>query len=179
MTDQAAIKPMLSMIVAMSNNRVIGVDNQLPWRIPEDLKHFKAKTLGKPVIMGRKTYESIGRPLPGRLNLVVTRNSNWSAEGVQVYLSPELAVDAALKHAAEQRLDEVMIIGGAQLYQDLLPVVNKLYVTHVDVTIDGDAFFPEIDASIWFEVDQSALRSDDTGKYAYRFVEYVKKVFAH
>lgn len=139
----------LSMIVAMSKNRVIGRDNQLPWHLPADLKHFKAVTMGKPIVMGRKTFESIGRPLPGRTNVVLTRDKHWTAEGVLVFSS----IEDALKDLSDE--EEVMVIGGSQIYTALLPKAGRLYLTEIDLIVtDGDAFFPELSSSEWKEVER-------------------------
>ncbi len=138
----------VALIVAAAANNVIGRDNQLPWHLPQDLKYFKAITLGKPIIMGRKTYESIGRPLPGRTNIVITRNPQWrAADGVLVVSSLEQALtQAELLVAAD---DEVMIIGGAALYRAALSQVERIYLTRIGVEVEGDAWFPELDATEW------------------------------
>ncbi|MBD1390640.1 type 3 dihydrofolate reductase [Neiella sp. HB171785] len=128
----------ISLIAAMGRNRVIGKDNQMPWHMPADLKHFKQVTMGKPVVMGRKTFESIGRPLPGRLNIVITRDANFNAEGITVVASPDAALDIAA-----QQTDEVMIIGGGQIYQHFLAQATDLYLTFIDAEPEGDAFFPK------------------------------------
>ena len=153
-----------SLIVAMGHNRVIGSDNQLPWLLPADLKYFKAKTMGKPIIMGRKTYESIGRPLPGRTNIVITRNKKWKADGVKVVHSTL----SALKLAGKEKPEEAMIIGGEQIYADSLQFADRLYITEVDLDPEGDAFFPEI-GDEWREVSRTAHPAEGT-KPAYAFV---------
>jgi dihydrofolate reductase len=139
----------LCLIAALAQNRVIGRDNQLPWRLPADLKHFKALTLGKPIIMGRKTWDSLGRPLPGRLNLVVSRQPGLQLEGAEVFASLEAAIVRAEQWAREQGVDELMLIGGAQLYQQALPLAERLYLTRVELSPEGDAWFPEFDAAAW------------------------------
>ncbi len=163
----------LSIIVAMANNRAIGKDNQLLWHLPEDLQYFKRVTMGKPIVMGRKTFESIGRPLPGRLNIVITRQTEWSHEGVKVVNT----IDDALKLAEAQSLidgvDEVMVIGGAEIYQTSLPQAQRLYLTRVDAHIDGDAFFPEINNNEWTEISKESFAASDsklkTNTYDYAF----------
>ena len=159
----------ISIIVAMANNRAIGKDNKLLWHLPQDLKYFKRITMGKPIIMGRKTFESIGRPLPGRLNIVITRQTDWQHEGVKVVH----CIDDALQLAQAQSFidggDEVMVIGGAEIYQSALPQANKLYLTRVDATIDGDAFFPEIDDTIWAESSRESFSSSENNPYDYAF----------
>ena len=135
----------LSLIVAVASNGVIGRDNQLPWHIPEDLKWFKANTMGKPLIMGRKTFESLGRPLPGRPHIVVTRDPDYAYEGVHVVGSLSQAVETAQELAEEVKADEIMVIGGANIYEQFLPYISKVYRTLVELSPDGDAFFPELE----------------------------------
>ena len=130
-----------ALIVARADNGVIGVDNQLPWNLPSDLKYFKQVTMGKPVVMGRKTFESIGRPLPGRTNVVITRNSDWSAPGVRVVGSLADALKLAKAQADLDGVDEVMVIGGATVYREAFDQVDRMYVTQVHASPDGDAFF--------------------------------------
>ena len=130
-----------AIIVARANNGVIGVDNQLPWHLPSDLKYFKQVTMGKPVVMGRKTFESIGRPLPGRTNVVITRNADWSAPGVRVVGSLADALKLATAQADLDGADEVMVIGGATLYREAFDQVDRMYVTQVHASPYGDAFF--------------------------------------
>jgi len=137
----------IALIVARADNGVIGVDNQLPWHLPCDLKYFKQVTMGKPVVMGRKTFESIGRPLPGRTNVVVTRNPDWSAPGARVVTSLEDGLKLARAQADLDGADEVMMIGGATLYREAMPFVDRMYVTQVHASPDGDAFFEAPDAS--------------------------------
>ena len=141
----------VALIVATAANGVIGRNNQLPWHLPQDLKYFKATTLAKPVIMGRKTYESIGRPLPGRPNLVVTRNSDWAAVGIEVVQGLDLALDRTreLISSTDQLKPEVMVIGGAEIYRSALPLADKVYLTEIDLEVDGDAWFPELPANQW------------------------------
>jgi dihydrofolate reductase len=137
------------MIAAMADNRVIGLDNTMPWHLPADLKHFKAMTLGKPIIMGRKTWDSLGRPLPGRLNIVVSRQTDLALEGAEVFPSLDAAVARAEAWALEQGVDELMLIGGAQLYAQGLEQADRLYLTRVALSPEGDAWFPAFDASQW------------------------------
>ncbi|NVK23423.1 MAG: type 3 dihydrofolate reductase [Gammaproteobacteria bacterium] len=155
----------ISLIAAMANNRVIGKDNDMPWHMPADLAHFKRVTLGKPVIMGRKTYESIGRPLPGRQNIVITRNSDWHCEGVDVVSSPEQAL------AKVSDAEEVMVIGGGNIYQQFLPLANKLHLTFIDLDVDGDTKFPDWnEAADWRQTESESYSADDKNKHAYQFV---------
>ncbi|CRM62126.1 Dihydrofolate reductase type 3 [Pseudomonas sp. 22 E 5] len=139
----------LSLIAALGENRVIGVDNRMPWHLPGDFKYFKATTLGKPIIMGRKTWDSLGRPLPGRLNLVVSRQTDLMLEGAEVFPSLDAAVERAQAWALEQGVDELMLIGGAQLYAQGLEQADRLYLTRVALSPEGDAWFPAFDANQW------------------------------
>ncbi|WP_256665864.1 dihydrofolate reductase [Pseudomonas sp. 8Z] len=139
----------LALIAALAQNRVIGRDNQLPWHLPADLKHFKAMTLGKPIIMGRKTWDSLGRALPGRLNIVVSRQPGLSLDGAEVFASLEAAIERARAWAFEQNAEELMLIGGAQLYELGLERADRLYLTRVGLEPEGDAFFPEISEVHW------------------------------
>lgn len=147
----------LSIIVAMTPERVIGKDNALPWHLPEDLAHFKQTTMGHPVLMGRKTYEAIGRPLPGRQNIVVTRDRGWTAEGVEVAHGLEEAIGRA-RHDRE-----IFVIGGAQLYAAALPRATKIYLTTVHARVAGDTLFPPLDEQRWRQVSRSALQYSRSG----------------
>ena len=153
----------------MDRNRLIGNDNQLPWHLPADLAHFKRVTMGKPVIMGRKTYESIGRPLPGRTNIVLTRSGDFHPEGVVVAHNLQQALD----HAAGA--DEVMIIGGSSLYELALPRVDRLYLTYVENSYQGDAWFPDFDIEEWQLIASEEHRADAKNSSDYRFVTYQRK----
>lgn len=158
----------IALIVAASQNNVIGLNNQLPWHLPEDLQYFKAVTMGKPILMGRKTYDSIGRPLPGRTNIVLTRDANWSAEGVVVVNDLDSATAASEKACAAAGVDELMIIGGEQIYRKFLPIADKLYLTKVEAVVEGDAYFPAIDSDQWQQVAEKI--PEKVGNYSYRFV---------
>ncbi len=139
----------LCLIAALAQNRVIGRDNQLPWHLPADLKHFKALTLGKPIIMGRKTWDSLGRPLPGRLNLVVSRQAELRLDGAEVFPTLDAAIGRAEQWAREQGAGELMLIGGAQLYGQALARAERLYLTRVGLRPEGDAWFPEFSEADW------------------------------
>jgi len=158
----------LSTIVAMAKNNVIGAHNDLPWHLPADLKYFKAVTLGKPIIMGRKTFDSIGKPLPGRQNIVVTRNVGWSHAGVDVAPSVEAAI--ALAAGAE----EIMITGGAQIFKSTMGLVDHLYITEISLDVEGDTYFPEFSTEDWKEVSRQENASEG-GKPAYAFVVYERR----
>jgi dihydrofolate reductase len=153
----------LSIIVAMANNRVIGLENQMPWHLSADLKRFKEITMGKPILMGRKTFESIGRPLPGRTNIIISRNKAYSPSGCQVFSS----IEQALK--AHKNATEIMVIGGSGIYEALLPLADKLYLTEVNYTFEGDVFFPKMDASQWLEVANLKVTDDKTVPFEYSF----------
>jgi dihydrofolate reductase len=156
----------LTLIAALARNRAIGRDNAMPWRLPEDLKHFKRLTLGHAVIMGRKTFESLGSPLSGRDNIVITRSRDWSPPGCVVVHS----LDAALA-SAESR-GEAFVIGGAQIYALAMPLAQRLYLTEIERDFDGDAFFPEYDRSAWREVSRERHVEGGAEGFGYAFVEY-------
>jgi dihydrofolate reductase len=137
----------LSIIVATARNGVIGKDNQLPWHLPQDLKYFREKTTGKPVIMGRKTFESIGKPLPNRVNIVITRNKDWSRDGIIVVHDLAEAIKAAGNIRVDGSEFEIMVIGGAEIYKSALPMADRVYLTHINRDVDGDASFPVLDDS--------------------------------
>jgi len=166
----------IAMIAAMAKNRIIGADNDMPWHLPADLKHFKAITLGKAVIMGRKTYESIGRALPGRPNIVITSNADYSLSDATVVDSPESAFEVAKVLSSEQsENDEVMIIGGGTIYQSFLDKADTLYLTHIDLDVDGDTQFPDYEAAAsWKEVSREAHSADEKNAHSYTFVTLVR-----
>jgi len=148
----------------MARNRVIGINNQLPWKLPADMKWFRQHTLGKPIIMGRKTFESFGgRPLPDRKNIIVTQDNGYQTENAVVCHSIEGALEQA------KNAEEVMIIGGMSLYKQTLPIANKLYMTVVDADIEGDAWFPEFDTTDWELVESHNHKADDKNAYACDF----------
>jgi len=156
----------------MDKNQVIGREGDLPWRLPSDLKHFKKVTLGKPCIMGRKTWESLPFPLPGRPNLVLTRNPDYTAKGAEVFTSLEDMIGRGYELAGESGGDEVMLIGGAQLYASLLPHCDRLYVTRVDAQVDGDASFPLIDLKQWTLVSEEGPIQGPKDDYAFNITVY-------
>lgn len=154
----------IAMIAAMANNRVIGKDNQMPWHLPADLKHFKKVTLGKPVIMGRKTYQSIGKALPGRRNIVVSRQNDALSDDADWVQSIEQAL------ALVQQDAEVMVIGGAEIYRQVLPIADTLYITDIDLAVEGDAFFPDYQAvACWKEIASEQHLADSQNAYSYHF----------
>ena len=154
---------MISLIVAASENNVIGAHGDLPWRLSADLKRFKALTMGKPIVMGRKTYESIGRPLPGRQNIVITTQQGYVAEGCDVVDSPEAAIEAAGDAA------EIMIIGGSHIYDVFLPRADRIYLTRVHAEVEGDAFLPELHAEEWRADSTENHAADENNDYATEF----------
>ena len=155
----------LSLIVAMASNRAIGLNNQMPWHLSADLKKFKQITMGAPILMGRKTYESIGRPLPGRDNIIISRNPTYTQKGCRVFND----IDSALSSC--QQYDEVFIIGGASFYQSVLAKADILYLTHINKEFDADTFFPEIDKNEWKEVSREDISDDNTVDFSYSFIK--------
>jgi dihydrofolate reductase len=154
----------ISLIVAVSRNGVIGHQGTLPWHLPADLRHFKQMTWGKPLLMGRVTHQSIGRPLPGRQNIVLSRDPSYHAAGCSVVTSLQQGVEAA------GEAPELMIIGGAELYRQALPLAQRIELTEVDVTLPGDRFFPALDPGAWREVWRCEQYADERNPYAYRFI---------
>ena len=164
--DPAPATPRICLIAAMAANRVIGRNNALPWHLPADLKRFKALTTGHPVLMGRKTYESIGKPLPGRRNLVISRNAGYAAPGCEVVFS----LDAAL--AACRGAAEIFVIGGAELYRESLPRAHCLEFTEIHAEFEGDAVFPEFSPAHWRETGREVHGTEAGSAFAYDFVRY-------
>lgn len=163
---------MLSLIWAMADNRVIGIENRLPWKLPADMKWFRQNTMGKPIVMGRLTFESFGaKPLPGRRNIVISRNPDYQthSDDVEVYTS----LDDAL--AATADAEEVMLIGGMSLYQQSLPLADRLYMTLVHANMEGDAWFPEFDLDNWHQTERTDFPADEKNPYPYSFVTLNKR----
>ena len=158
---------MINIVVAKASNNVIGAKNDLIWHLPNDLKHFKNITSGHPIIMGWKTFESLGRPLPNRTNIVVTRDQNWSAENIEFETSLSKAIEAA------QKIDQdIYIIGGGNIYKQAMEFADVLYITEVHHEFDGDTYYPEIDSDEWEEVEREDFKKDEKHPYAYSFVTY-------
>ncbi len=157
-------QPILSLIAAMDENRVIGCDNRLPWRLPADLQHFKRLTLGKPIVMGRKTWESLPGLLPGRTHIVISSNPAYRAEGCLLVHSIEQAL------AAAGEVDEIMVVGGANLYRQLLPRADRLYLTLVHARVAGDAWFPAYETEAWHELAREEHGADEHNQFAYTFL---------
>lgn len=160
----------LTVIVAKAENNVIGNENQLIWHLPNDLKHFKNLTSGHPIIMGRKTFESIGKPLPNRTNIVITRNSNWNSEGVLPANSLEQAIEKAKEFDSE-----IFIIGGGKIYEQTMNLADVLVVTEVHHSFEGDTKFPEIDLNIWKEISREKFEKDEKHAFEYSFVQFERK----
>ena len=163
----------ISHVVALSNNNVIGVDNDLPWSLKTDLSHFKKYTTNKIIIMGRKTYESIGKPLPNRVNYVVSQTIN-EIEGAIVCNSTENAIESAKELCSKENLNEIVIIGGGYLFRDTLPITNKLIITRVDCNIDGDVFYPDIDLGNWKILESNKFLKDTDNDYDFEVITYEK-----
>ena len=158
---------MISFVVAMDNNKVIGINNHLPWHIPADLKFFKKVTMGHPIVMGRKTYESIGKPLPGRENIIVTRNQNYSQEGCTVIHT----IDELLK-LSEEKKEEICVIGGAEIFKATFPYADRLYITKINDEFEGDTFFPDFKEVDWKIISQEKGPKDEKNPYDYSFNIY-------
>ncbi|KON87516.1 dihydrofolate reductase [Sporosarcina globispora] len=161
---------MISLMWAMDENRVIGKDNKLPWHLPEDLKFFKRTTMGHPIAMGRKTWDSIGRPLPGRENIVITRNESFSCEGCTVLNS----IDELQKYSGEKE-DEIFVIGGAEIFKAILPAADRLYLTMIYDQFEGDTYFPEVDMSEWDLLSREKGTRDEKNPYDFEFLIYKRK----
>ena len=162
----------LSVIVAVAENLVVGKNNALPWHLSEDLQYFKRTTLGKPIVMGRKTFESIGRPLPGRTNIVISRNPDYFAQGIKIVSSLEQAFQLAEDTALIDDSQELMVIGGAAIYAAAIPVADRLYVTEVHAEVEGDAYLPNIDWGNWIESSRERHMAIAPNPYDYSFVVY-------
>jgi dihydrofolate reductase len=167
--NAGSTKPLITLVVAVADNGVIGRDNALPWHLPADLRHFKQVTMGKPIVMGRRTFESIGKPLPGRQNIVVTRDPNYQPDGVIVVHG----VDAALDAAAEA--PEIMIIGGAELFRLFLPRAGRIHLTCVHSDIEGDVRWPDLDPREWEAVARERYEADDRHAYSMTFEVWEKR----
>jgi len=162
---------MISFIVAADENNVIGKNNQLPWHLPGDMKYFKNQTWGMTVIMGRKSLESLGKPLQGRKNIVVTRNKDWKTEGAEVAHS----IDEAIELARQTGVNEIFIIGGAQIFKETMPIANRIYLTRIHHRFEGDAYFPEVPAAEWNLVKSRFCDVDEKNKYPHTFQVWERK----
>lgn len=162
----------LSLVCALARNRAIGLNNELPWHLPRDLAHFKAITMGHPIIMGRKTFDSIGRPLPGRRNIVVSRQQNWFRDGVEIVDSLDAAITCASEVVQDLESREIMLIGGASLYEQAISRAHRLYLTEVHAEVPGDAFFPSFSLDEWREISREEFFPDEKNPIACAFVTY-------
>lgn len=167
--------PTKTIVVAVSRNGIIGRDGDMPWRLSSDLKRFKALTLGKPVIMGRKTFQSIGKPLPGRPNVVITRDTGFSADGITVVHTLDGAIALAERLAAESGVDEICILGGGEIYRQAIGLADRLLITHVEAEVEGDTAFPAIDPALWQVDDELAVPAGEKDNYPTRFVRYSRR----
>lgn len=161
----------ISFLVAAAENNVIGKDNKLPWHLPNDLKYFKNLTWGMPVVMGRKTFESFGKPLRGRRNIVITRNKDWKNDDVEVAAS----VEEATKLAAQSDVKEIFIIGGGEIFKSALPIAHRMYITRIHHSFDGDAYFPEVNEQEWQLVKNNDCAADEKNAYAHSFQVWERK----
>ncbi|MEH6568475.1 MAG: dihydrofolate reductase [Halioglobus sp.] len=165
----------LCLIAAVAENGVVGNNNALPWHLPGELAYFKRQTLGKPIVMGRKTFESIGRPLPGRTNIVVSRNKSYAPEGVEVVDSLESSLTLAAGIARTDGQEDLMVIGGAAIYAAALPLAERLYITEVHAEVEGDAYFPEVDWRQWREVSRQRNAAPESDGYDFSFVVFQRR----
>ncbi len=161
----------LSLIVAVSSNNVIGKENKLPWHLPNDLKYFKNTTWAMPIIMGRKTYESIGKPLPGRTNIVISRNTDWKAAGVETVQS----LDQAIEFCNQLQVKELFIIGGAEIFNTSLPLAKRIYLTRIHQDFDGDVFFPNVNEDNWKMISKRDCQPDEKNAYSHSFQVWERK----
>lgn len=161
----------ISLIGAASDNNVIGQLGQIPWKLPDDLKYFKEKTMGKPIIMGRKTFDSMGKPLPGRTNIVVTRRQDLKLDGVLITDS----LESALKLAEKEKPEEIMVIGGGEIYRQALPHASRIYLTRVHTTVEGDAFFPEFSEDEWELLSEEKHEKDARNEFDYTYLTYERR----
>ncbi|MGN7878221.1 dihydrofolate reductase [Hyphomicrobiales bacterium] len=178
MTETKSIHPKISIVVAVAANGVIGRDGDLPWRLSTDLKRFKALTIGKPVIMGRKTWASLNRPLPGRANIVITRNTDFVAEGADVVPSLDAAIAVANREAQAAGVDEICVIGGGEIYRQSIGMADILHVTEVQADVDGDTRFPDIDAQVFEKVFEEDLPQGEKDSHAMHFVTWKRRATA-
>ncbi len=165
--DRRLMQKRLTLIAAMGKNHAIGLDGAMPWHLPAELQHFKQATMGKAILMGRKTWQSIGRPLPGRHNIVISRNPAFSASGASVAASLEQAIEIA-------EADEIMVIGGGQLYTLALPLAQRMLLTLIDIEPSADTWFPKWDSGQWKQTEEKNFKADDSNELAYRIVELIR-----
>ncbi|WEK05472.1 MAG: dihydrofolate reductase [Candidatus Devosia phytovorans] len=165
----------IAMIAGVAENGVIGSEQTIPWRVPSDMAYFKATTMGKPVVMGRKQYETVGRPLPGRTNIVITRQEGYQPEGVLVFHTIEAALEKAREVASHDGADEIMIIGGGELYAQLMARADRLYISHIDLSPAGDVMFPAVTPEDWAVVDLPEVQPNPKDEASYRVKVYERR----
>lgn len=163
------------MIAGVAENGVIGSHQTIPWRIPSDFAYFKATTMGKPMIMGRKQFETVGKPLPGRANIIVTRQKDYRCDGTLVFASIDAALAEAQKIASSDAVDEIMVIGGGELYKQFMGRADRLYISHIDLRPEGDVLFPTIKPEEWMVVDQPAFTPSPKDSASYRVKVYERR----
>ncbi|MBS3847829.1 dihydrofolate reductase [Devosia sp. BSSL-BM10] len=166
----------IAMIAAVAENGVIGSDQTIPWRIPSDFAWFKRTTLGKPMIMGRKQYETVGKPLPGRTNIVVTRQQGYQPDGVEVVANLDEALDLARQIVKRDDVDEIMIIGGGEIYRQMMERADRLYISHIALEPAGNVVFPEIDPAVWVVVDEPEVMPNPKDEASYRVKVYERRL---
>ncbi len=167
--------PIIAMIAGVARNNVIGANGGIPWRIPSDMAFFKRTTMGKPIVMGRKQYETVGRPLPGRTNIVVTRQAGYAPEGVIVVNSLPAALEKAREIAVADGAGEIMVIGGGDIYAQAMALAGRLYISHVDLAPEGDVVFPDIDPAAWSIVDEPEVPASDKDSASFRVRVYERR----
>lgn len=167
--------PLIAMIAGVARNNVIGADGGIPWTIPSDMAFFRRTTMGKPIVMGRKQYETVGRPLPGRTNIVVTRQAGYAPEGVLVVSSLDAALEMARNIAGRDGVDEVMVIGGGDIYAQGMPLSDRLYISHVDLAPEGDVLFPAIDPAVWQVIGEPEVAVSEKDSASFRVRVYGRR----
>ncbi len=167
----------IALIVAMAENNAIGINNKIPWHVPGELRYFKTVTMGKPIIMGKKTFLSLSKPLPGRVNIVITRDATWHHDGVTVVYSLKDAIECARDIACINDINEVMIIGGAQIYEQALPLADKIYMTRIYKNFEADTFFPSINDNEWTEIFREEHETEGCEKLKYAYTILQKKTY--
>lgn len=167
--------PIIAMIAGVARNNVIGADGGIPWKIPSDMAFFKRTTMGKPIVMGRKQYETVGKPLPGRTNIVVTRQPDYAPQGVIVANSLDAALEKAREIASADGVGEAMVIGGGDVYAQAMPLAGRLYISHVDLEPQGDVLFPPIDPAVWQVVEEPEVPMSDKDSAAFRVRVYERR----
>ncbi|MCB1517430.1 MAG: dihydrofolate reductase [Hyphomicrobiaceae bacterium] len=175
--DEADVR--ITLIAAVAENGVIGRDGDIPWRIPSDFRHFKRTTMGKPMVMGRKQFESVGRPLPGRANIVVTRQTDYAVDGVETFPSLDAALARAREFAAQDGADELIVIGGGDIYRQAMPLADRLIISHVGLAAEGEILFPTIDPDVWEKTGEMPVEPDERDESDYFVAIYERRHRSH